>query len=134
MFTRFIYIYNFLWVYSVNTNCTFNCVLLDINKGKMQWIYAIQQSITTTSSWIVLLLFLIMLISTIQKNVYVTYIIYTISICFLIIDKLYYLFLVLALFGVKLVKLILAEKIDHTGQGSKINYEVQKGVQFRRML
>jgi hypothetical protein len=138
LFTRFIYIYNFLWVYSVNTNCTFNCVLLDINKGKMQWIYAIQQSITptsginVTSSWIVLLLFLKMLISTIQKNVYVTYIIYTISICFLIIDKLYYLFLVLPLFGTNLLKLILAEKIDHTGQGSKINYEVQKGVQFRR--
>jgi hypothetical protein len=66
--------------------------------------------------------------------VYVTYIIYTISICFLIIDKLYYLFLVLALFGEQLVKLILAEKIDHTGQGSKINYEVQKGVQFGRMI
>jgi hypothetical protein len=68
------------------------------------------------------------------KNVYVTYIIYTISICFLIIDKLYYLFLALALFGINLLKLILAEKIDHTEQGSKINYEVQKGVQFRRML
>jgi hypothetical protein len=39
--------------------------------------------------------------------VYVTYIIYTISICFLIIDKLYYFFLVLALFGEQLVKLIL---------------------------
>ena len=51
------------------------------------------------------------------KNVYVTYIIYTISICFLIIDKLYYLFLVLALFGTNLLKLILAEKIDHTEQG-----------------
>ena len=85
------------------------------------------------SEWdkpLVLLLFLKMLISTKQKM------------CMLLkdniynIDKLYYLFLILALLGRNLVKLILvlAEKFDHTGQGSKINYEVHKGVQLKTFI
>jgi hypothetical protein len=72
----------------------------------MQWIYAIQQSITPTSGINVTITgisstFVFKNVNFYNtKNVYVTYIIYTISICFLIIDKLYYLFLVLDMISI----------------------------------